>query len=346
MALGKKKSILGLDIGSSWVKAVELFDAGVQFQLTGFSMAKVQSQEDVRGAVRDVIRKGGFKTKRVVTAVSGRSVIVRYVTMIQMSDEDLKSAIKFEADKYIPFEVEEVVLDCQKLEENVEKSETGEREMKVLLVAVKRSLIEEHVGMMQDLGLQPGIIDVDSFALGNAFELTNLNSAGMEEDDRVVALIDIGAFKTNINILKGPTSYFTREVYLAGNDFSDAISRRLGVDLQEAEGLKVNPGEKMAEVEEAVLPALDDLGNEIHLSFDYFENQFDREVDQVFVSGGSAGLPGLEKSFQRIFDRAIEFWDPLKDVAIRGDQVDTAMLKANASQLAIAVGLASRIRGK
>ena len=344
MAL-KKKSILGLDIGTSWVKAVELFDTGGNFQLTGFSMAKVQSQEDVRGAVREALRKGGFKTKRVVTAVSGRSVIVRYVSMPQMSDEDLQSAIRFEADKYIPFEVEEVVLDCQKLEENVEKAESGDREMKVLLVAVKRSLIDEHVAMLQELSLLPSIIDVDSFALGNAFELTNLNSVEMEDEDRVMALIDIGAFKTNINVLKGHTSYFTREVYLAGNDFSDAISRRLGVDMQEAEALKVNPGDKIAEVEEAVLPALDDLGNEIHLSFDYFENQFDREVDQVYISGGSAGLPGLEKSFQRIFDRAIEFWDPMRDVVIKGDQVDTAMLKASAPQLAIAVGLASRVRG-
>ncbi|MCZ6689783.1 MAG: pilus assembly protein PilM, partial [Planctomycetota bacterium] len=110
--------------------------------------------------------------------------------------------------------------------------------------------------------------------------------------------------------------------------------------------LKTNPGDKLAEVEEAVLPVLDDLGNEIHLSFDFFENQFDREVDQVFVSGGSAGLPGLEKSFQRVFERAIEFWDPLKDIAIGGAEVDTAGLKTNASQLAIAVGLASRIREK
>ena len=106
--MARKKSILGLDIGTSWVKTVELFDTGSQFQLSAFSMAKVQSQEDVRGAIRDVIRKGGFKTKRVVTAVSGRSVIVRYVSMMQMTDEDLKSAIRFEADKYIPFEVEEV----------------------------------------------------------------------------------------------------------------------------------------------------------------------------------------------------------------------------------------------
>jgi type IV pilus assembly protein PilM len=343
---GKQNRVLGLDIGSSEVKAVELTKGGDGYAITGFASSKVNSPDEVKFAIKEVIRKGGFRTKRVVTSVSGRSVIVRYVTMLQMSRVDLQSAIRYEADKYIPFEVEEVVLDCQILEENVGKGEGDQPEMKVLLVAVKRSLIEEHVLVLRECGLQPVVIDVDAFALGNAFELRTQNVHREKEyDEKVVALIDIGANKTNINIMKGKTSYFTREVYLAGNDFTEAIARRLGIEEAEAETLKCDPRDRMGEVEECILPTLDDLGNEIQLSFDYFENQFDKEVEEVYISGGSSKLPGLARTFEGNFDKPIVFWDPLENMLVRTDKVDEKTLRSRAGQLAVTVGLASRLRG-
>ena len=342
---GKSNRILGLDIGSSEVKALEMQAAGDSFAITGFASSKVKTPDEIKFAIKEVYRAGGFKTKRVVTSVSGRSVIVRYVTMLQMSKDDLQSAIRFEADKYIPFEVEEVVLDCQILEENVGKGEGDQPEMKVLLVAVKRSLIEEHVALLKECGLQPVVIDVDAFALGNAFELrTQQTKREKEYEDKVVALIDIGGNKTNINIMKGKTSAFTREVYLAGNDFTEAIARRLGVDEAEAEALKIDPRDRVGEVEECILPTLDDLGNEIQLSFDYFENQFDKEVEEVYISGGSAKLPGLARTFEGNFDKPIVFWDPLENLQVKGP-VDEKALRSRSGQLAVAVGLASRIRG-
>ncbi len=344
--LGQKNRILGLDIGSSEVKALELQKAGDGYAITGYASSKVNSPDEVKLAIKEIIRKGGFKTKRVVTSVSGRSVIVRYVTMLQMSREDLQSAIRYEADKYIPFEVEEVVLDCQILEENVGKGEGDQPEMKVLLVAVKRTLIDEHVLLLKECGLQPAIIDVDAFALGNAFELRTINTHREKEyEDKVIALVDIGANKTNINIIKGRTSYFTREIYLAGNDFTEAIARRLGIDEGEAETLKQDVRDRVGEIEECILPTLDDLGNEIQLSFDYFENQFDKQVDEVYISGGSAKLPGLARTFEGAFDKPIIFWDPLENLEVRSDKVDEKQLRAKSNQLAVAVGLASRLRG-
>ncbi len=345
MLFGKQNRVLGLDIGSSEVKALELLGGSDGLSVSGYAATKVNSPDEVKFAIKEVLRKGGFKTKRVVTSVSGRSVIVRYVTMLQMSREDLQSAIRYEADKYIPFEVEEVVLDSQILEENVGKGEGDQQEMKVLLVAVKRSLIEEHVMLLKECGLQPAIIDVDAFALGNAFELRTIHTHREKEyDEKVVALIDIGANKTNINIMKGKTSYFTREVYLAGNDFTEAIARRLGVEEAEAEALKCDPRDRVGEVEECILPTLDDLGNEIQLSFDYFENQFDREVEEVYISGGSAKLPGLARTFEGNFDKPIVFWDPLENLPVRSDRVDEKALRQRSGQLAVTVGLASRLR--
>ena len=340
--LGRKKSLLGLDIGSSEVKAVELTELGDQLVITGFAHTKIPSKDALRETIADTLRRSGIRTKRVATAVSGRSVIVRYITMVPMSDEELKSALRFEADKYIPFELDEVVLDCARLEDPHDAA-GGSKEMKVLLVAVKRNLIDEHVEIIQGLGLTPMVIDVDSFALGNAFELNSLHSPRVDDEKKVIALVDIGAVKTNINILKSNTSYFSREVYLAGNDFTESIARRLGVDAVEAAELKANPEGREDAIEESILPVLDDLGNEIHLSFDYFENQFDHEVDDVYVSGGSAAIPGLKTSFERIFDRQIHFWDPTENLEIRSDCIDVQDLKDHKSQLAIAVGLASRI---
>jgi type IV pilus assembly protein PilM len=340
---GKSRSILGLDIGSNTIKAIELAQEGERYVITGYGQMEIPSEETQRDIIREVLATYGLKQKRAVTAVSGRSVIVRYVSMLRMSDEDLQNAIKFEADKYIPFEVDEVVLDCQRLEEDMRMGEEESEEMKVLLVAVKRSLIEDHISLIQQASLIPTIIDIDSFALGNAHEFMELMSPRMEEKEKVIALIDIGANKTNINIKRGRVSYFTREIYLAGNDFTDAISKRLGLEAHEAENIKKDPGDRIGELMEAVSPTIEDLGNEIHLSFDYYENQFDSEVEEVYLSGGGGKFPQLEETFSRIFDRKTTLWDPTANLEVSG-RVDVDMLKENAPQLAICVGLASRLR--
>ena len=338
---GKGKRILALDIGSSEIKACEIAESAGGVALTGFASTKIGNQNETIYAIKEILRHANFRTKKCVTAVSGRSVIVRYVTMAQMPEEDLRQAIKFEADKYIPFEVDEVVMDTQILEDSA--SDGAQPEMKVLLVAVRKSLIEEHLALLQEAGLQSQIIDVDAFALGNAFEL-RARAQGSLSPEKVVALIDIGANKTNINILKGAVSYFTREVYLAGNDFTEAVSRKFNLDTAEAERLKCEPGEQAGEVEEAILPTLDDLGNEIQLSFDYFENQFDRVVEEVYISGGSSRLPGLQRAFEGAFEKSVVFWNPLESVEIKSDRIDTKTLQQYAGQLAVCIGLAARVR--
>jgi len=330
-----------MDIGSSEIKVLEVMDGGSGLTLTGFASTKIGSQNETIFAIKEILRHAAFKTKRVITSVSGRSVIVRYVTMAQMPAEDLRQAIKFEADKYIPFEVDEVVMDTQILEDSL--GDSSSPEMKVLLVAVRKSLVEEHLHLLQEAGLQSSIIDVDAFAIGNAFEMRARAQGGLPAE-KVVALIDIGANKTNINILKGSISYFTREVYLAGNDFTEAVSRKFNLDTQEAERLKCAPAEQAPEVEEAILPTLDDLGNEIQLSFDYFENQFDRVVEEVYISGGSAQLPGLQRAFEGAFEKSVVFWNPLENLEVRPDRIDVKTLNQYAGQLAVTIGLASRVR--
>jgi len=223
------------------------------------------------------------------------------------------------------------------------ETSSGEKELKSMLVAAKKDLIQEHVSLIQDLGLIPVAIDVDAFALGNAFELRNLHSPRLEDDTKITALVDLGASKTNINILKGTISCFSREVYMAGNSLTEAIACEIHMDETEAEELKRNPQGREGEVAGAITPILDDLANEIHLSFDYFENQFDQQVGDIYVSGGSAQAQGLTEAFERIFEREIHFWDPLENIEVLADRVDVEALRMHASQLPIAVGLGSRI---
>jgi len=345
MIFGGKNRLIGLDLGSSEIKAIEVQDLGsAGLAVSRFAKARIRSEDEKAIAVRELVRQVGFKTRRVTTSISGRSVIVRYITMPQMNMDELRNAIRFEADKYIPFEVDEVQMDCAILEP-LPASAGGQPEMKVLLVAVKRSIIEDHVAMLTDAGLQPVAVDVDSFAIGNAFEVRSRIAGKVAPNDRVLALIDIGASKTNITIMRGQVNCFSREVYSAGNEFTEAIARKLGLDPSDAEQTKCMPADRGAEVEAATKGPIDDLCNEIQLSFDYFEHQFDKGVDEVYLSGGSARLPGLVQTLQSKFEREVNQWNPLDGIEIRADgRIDTAELQRSASQLAVPLGLAARVR--
>ena len=201
--LKQRKSIVGLDIGSSSIKAVEITQDKYDFIITAFAQVEVAGEQGWRDALSDLMRNGSFRTKRVATAVSGKSVIFRFIDMVQMPEENLVNAIQFEADKYIPFEVDEVQLDAQKLMDIQSTGEEGaSEEMKVLLVAAKSGLIEDQVEMLTDVGFQPAHIGVDSFALGNAYELNDILSPGLQDSDHTVALVDIGFAKSSINIMR------------------------------------------------------------------------------------------------------------------------------------------------
>ncbi len=335
----RQRRLIGLDIGSNCVKAVEFTLSGSLLEVSGYGQAEMVSEGGKADAIVQATR--GFHTKRVVSSVSGKSVIVRFLNMAKTSDENLMNVIRVEADKYIPFDVEEVVLDAQRM---TDAAGAGGEEMRVLLVAVKRSLIEDHVNLLQGVGLQPDIIDVDSFALGNAFELRGRLAAQIDEQEKTVALVDVGANKTNVNIVRGNVSFFIREVYLGGDDLTNAISKRLGIELHSAESLKREPGDNADQLREAVMGSIEDLGNEIHLSLDYFENQFEKQVDEVCLSGGASRLKFLGEAFEKIFEKRTRTWDPTENLVVgEAGGVDVAKMRENAAQLAVAVGLAARI---
>ena len=349
------KSVVGLDLGSQVIKAVEITLEGPEPVVTGFSRVEIPQGGSREEALAEVFRKGRFRSKSVVTAVSGQSVVVRYVNMPKMSDSELKQAMRIEADRYVPFELDEVMLDCQPLKRQGHRgsdTETKDEDhMAVLLVACRMQTLEEQIHWVQSEGLKPVAIDVDVFALANAWELCGLPEEEIDletedgpREDRATALVDVGAVRTSINVLSKGESCFSREIGIGGHDMTQAVARRLGVEAFEAEAIKRNPQEQDQDVTRAIAPVLEDLTSEISLSLDYVEHHEGVRVEEILLSGGGVLAPGAQSYIEQATSRATRTWNPLEGLRIAVDRVDVEEIEAWAPSLVVAVGLASRVR--
>jgi type IV pilus assembly protein PilM len=333
------KTVIGLDVGSYAVKAVALQPHGDRLTLQGYAQERIGTQEPVE-VIRKVLDQLGVRSRRLVSSVSGRSVIVRQVETPRLAANELKAHISYEADKYIPFGSEEVIIDCQPLPERGEEKTAN---MQVLLVAVRRGFVEDHISQLRNAGILPEIIDVDVFALANAYELLGPGSTNDPEAKTATALIDVGASKSNIAIIQGSRLLFTREVYLAGNEITDAIVRTFNEPAENVERIKSAPGEALEALIDAAMPAFEDLANEIRLSFDYVEGQFEAQVNQVVLTGGSSQLPGIAEILGNILGRPVHVLDPLAGMDLVPSRYDVHGLDTNGPSLTIALGLAAHV---
>lgn len=360
------KSVVGLDLGSQVVKAVEITLEGPEPVITGFARVEIPPGGDKGAALAELFKRGRFRSKHVVTSVAGQSVVVRYVQMPKMNEAELKQAIRIEADRYVPFELDDVVLDCQPLKRASHRSNESETpskdagdNMTVLLVACRQPLIEEQLKLLSSQSLQPLAVDVDVFALANAWELCGLPDEALDQaqgeaspealtgaggDERAIALVDIGASRTSINVLCNGETCFSREIGIGGHDMTQAVARKLGLEVFEAEAIKRAGEDKEAEVARAIQPVLEDLVNEISLSLDYVENHEGVRVEEVLLSGGGVLAPGAVTYVEQATGRAARTWNPLEGLRVADDRVDVEELEAWAPSLVVAVGLASRVR--
>jgi len=346
----KQKSVVGLDLGSSVVKAVEITMQGPEPVVTAFARAEIPSGGSPADAVASVFRTGKFKARKVVTGVSGQSVVVRYVPMPKMPESDLKQAIRLETDKYLPFELEEVVLDCQALKRapagshQDSEGKSGEQ-MTTLLAACKTKVVEERIDFLQKQGLTPLAIDVDLFALANAWELCSLPGGEAEEGEtRGIALVDVGAVRTSINVLCGGETCFSREINVGGSDMTQAVARRLSIAPAEAEAVKREGQAHEHDVNVAITPVLEDLTSELSLSLDYVEHHSSVQVSEILLSGGGMLAPGTATFIEQATGRTTRVWNPIEGLRVDPSGIDVQELEAWAPTLVVAVGLASRVR--
>jgi len=345
------KSMIGLDIGSSSVKAVEIAmkGRGNEFELTNMGVAKLPSEAIVQGAflnsgaisdaIREAIENGKIKTKHAAAAVCGHSVIVKKVSLPTMSRAELDEQIRWEAEQYIPFDVNEVNLDFQILE-----SGGTEGQMDVLLVAAKKDLIDDYVQVITEAGLIPAVIDVAAFAVENAYE-SNYDSNPAE----AIALVNIGAQVVNINIISDGAPAFTRDITTAGNQYTEEIQKALTISFDEAERLKLGGRSSEEskevvpqEVEQAMRTVSDTVIGEISRSLDFFAaTTADSRIERVFLSGGSSRVAGFANAFHERTGLPVELLNPLAKMA-PSSKFDQELLEELAPSLGVSVGLAMR----
>lgn len=344
----RSKSIVGLDLGHQVVKAVEISLEGPEPVITGFARAEVPSGGDRAEAIGKVFQQGRFRSKNVVTSVSGQAVVVRYITMMQMNDAELRQAIRFESDKYLPFEADEVQIDCQRLKRKphaaAEGASAAQDQMSVVIAACKKSEVEERIKEITRHGLNPVAVDVDVFALANAWELCGLSEvAGEGAQERVLALVDVGAAVTSINVLCGGETCFSREIGIGGQDMTQSAARRLGVENTEAEAIKRDPQGREAEVSRAIAQVLEDMVSELSLSLDYVENREGLRVEEILLSGGGVLAPGTVSFIEQATGRTARTWNPLEGLRVAESRVNVQEMEACAPSLAVAIGLAARV---
>ena len=324
---------VGLDIGSSSLKLVKLKFVKGSPKLSGFALEP--AKEDLLPQVKALAQSNGIE--RVNLSVSGAPTIIRYINLPRMSEEELRQAIKFEAQKHIPFSINEVNVDAVIL-----NPELPENKMLVLLAAVKKDLMSQRMKLMEDAGLKVDIIDVDSLALINAFNFNYSQDPTFKS--QTLALLNIGSSYSNLNILEDGVPRLSRDIHIGSEKFTQKIVENLGVDLKLAEDLKLDPEkdkEKQDKVRQAIESVLTGLAGEISTSFDYYESQSAAVVSKVWLSGGGSLSKGLKEALFNIAGVKVEYWDPLKNIEI-ADGVDAPKIKSLSSAFGIAIGLALR----
>jgi len=326
---------IGLDIGGHSIKAVAISHAKSEPKLVEFSIKPIG--DNIIRAINEAYSELGLTKTKVVTSVSGPTVIVRYVDMPVMTDDELEGAIRFEAEKVIPYNINEVELDAQRIE-----TLEGNR-MRVVMVAVKKDLIDSQIKILSEAGLEPLIIDIDSFALANAFM-----NAGIDSEN-ICGLINIGFVKTNINIVKGDKSYLSRDIDIGGSQIVKLISDNLSLPQKEALRImeeKLSGFSNIPEDEKKIIltPLSDILSrliDEIRLSFDFYENRYADSVTKIFISGGMTAHKAVVDFLRQAMGRDIEKWNPLSKIQVSNDLVSRG-IEAFSPQLAVAIGLGLR----
>lgn len=342
----KKKDLVGVDIGSSSVKLVQLWQSKDGYHLQNVGIAPLPPEAIVDNslmdpaavvdAVRNLIASLGIKSKEIACSISGNAVIIRKILVPTMTSEELEDQIGWEAEQYIPFDIKDVHLDFQVL--GPDQIDPGK--MQVLLVASKKEMINDYVSVFADAGLTLSVMDVDGFAVQNAWEL---NADG--QSDEVLALVNIGAGIMNINVVRGGTSLFTRDVQMGGNLYTEEIQKQLGVSAQEAESMKMLSHEAARQPLRDVITRVNDtVAQEIRRSIDFYNSTAANEdrISAIRISGGCSKVQGLSASVQERLGMDVGVINPFAAIKYQEKDFDPEYLQEIAPLMVVGVGLATR----
>lgn len=346
MFFKKKTNLVGLDIGSNTIKAAEVIETKAGNALHNFGMLNIppgvveegaiKDHGAVSVAIRELFSANNIKNKNVAISIGGYSVIVKKISVQTMTEDELQETIHFEAEQYIPFDISDVNLDFQILGEN----EQNPNQMNVLLVAAKKEMVDDYIHLVELAGLHTVIIDIDAFALQNIFEF---NYTTEEES---VALIDIGASKTSLNILKGYSSVFMRDVSLGCDQINQQIVTLADCSVEEAEEIKHSEKPEIISAEDLaniVSSVVSDWTTEIRRAIDFFYSTYpDDHISKIILSGGGANIMKFRHLLSDEISTEVEIINPFDKFAIESSSLDSSYLEKIAPQAAICMGLAIR----
>jgi type IV pilus assembly protein PilM len=343
----KKDRLIGLDIGSRSIKAAEIAETKKGYVLARFGIVDIppgliedgaiKDAEQIAEIIRSLFKDYGIKGQNVAMSVGGYSVIVKKINVQSMSEDQLQETISFEAEQYIPFDISDVNLDFQILGEN----ENNPNQMNVLLVAAKKEMVNDYVNLAQMAGLNPCIVDVDAFALQNIYELNY-----SPDDGENVALIDIGASKTSLNILKGRTSVFMRDVSLGCGQINQKIASLIDCSISEAEQIKFgSQSDKITsgDLTDIVSSVVSDWCTEIRRALDFFYSTYpDDQIKKIVLSGGGGNIKEFRQLLSVETSAEVATINPFEMLYIDENRFDLDFLKRIAPQASISMGLATR----
>ena len=345
MLFGKKDHLVGLDIGSRTIKVAEIIETKKGHSLRKIGMTDISpgliedgainDPEAVAEAIRQLFKTFGVREQNVALSIGGYSVIVKKINVQTMDEEQLQETIHFEAEQYIPFDIADVNLDFQILGPN----ENNPNQMNVFLVAAKKEMVNDYINLVNLANLNPCIIDVEAFALQNIFE------ANYDAKNENVAIIDIGASKTSLNILKGNNSVFMRDVSLGCGQINQKIISLVDCSFEESEEVKLGEDkEKVSEedLKEIVTGVVGDWCTEIRRALDFFYSTYpDDQIKRIILSGGGGNIADFRQMLSVEASAEVETINPFVNFAI-DDKLDASYIEKIGPQTAICMGLAMR----
>lgn len=344
----KSNTVLGLDISSTAVKVLELSRNGRRYKVEAFGMEplpvgavvenNIQESDQVGEAIVKAISQARSGVKQAAVAVSGAAVITKTIEMdASLSDDEMETQISVEADQYIPYALDEVAMDFEVQGLNEKNPERAE----VLLAACRRDNVEAREEALGIGGLKAKVVDVEAFAVERAYELIE-DQLKLQDEDPVVAIVDIGATNTTLNVLSRGKLVYTREQLFGGRQLTDEVQRRYGLSAEEAEQMKCS-NEFPDDYEEEILkPFMEAIVQQVSRSLQFFYSSSPfNDIDAIALAGGSSSLSGLAAAIQEKLGVPSVIVNPFAKMAVAG-KVDTKALTSQAPSFMIACGLAMR----
>ena len=321
--------VIGIDIGTSSIKAVEVGQAGGGIDIRRWAIEPVGSS-DVLSGLKKIAQRMHLDNQILVSSVSGKGSLIRYLDMPRMSLEDLRKSFVFDLDKYLPFEPQSIYTDCAILD-----PEGKDKKMFVLLGAVKKEMVDERLKLFKDAGFELDRLTLNSIAMANAFKDLGPQVTG---SGHAKALLDIGSSISSLMIFKDTSPRFARDIFVGSQELTKQIANTLGLEEGQAEAIKCQPGERLAEVIEACDTPIANLITEIRLSVDYFMTEKNVQVDELFLGGGGSLLKGIEGVFEKNLGVKVKIWDPLANARVNAVE-GAGEMKGYATQFGVALGL-------